>query len=226
MDKNKPDFTNISLGMELCEFIGIIIGDGCIDGYKTKNNIFKYHISISGHSDLDKDYLTNKIPNMIYKLFHKKVNWLYKKDTNSIVINIYSKDIFNLLVNRFEFKPGKKTYTTKIPQEIISSKKDYIFATIRGIFDTDGNVFIDKRKMYKNGYPRITLKIASKPLFNQVNKILKQDFSVYTAIKIDPENRQYYELVIYGSEQLKKWMKLIRFSNKKHLKKVLSLSGD
>lgn len=208
---------NLSKG--LCEFIGIIIGDGCIDSYKTKNNKFKYHISICGHSELDKDYLTNKIPKLIYQLFNKKVNWLYKKNTNAIVVNIYSKDIFNLLTKRFQFKPGKKSHSVTIPKEIISAKRYYKFAVLRGIFDTDGNVFFDKRKRYKQDYPRITLKIASEPLFNQIRSILKEDFTIYTATKID-ETRVYYEIIIYGHSQLKKWIKLVGFSNKKHLDKI------
>ena len=47
---------------------------------------------------------------------------------------------------------------------------------IRGIFDTDGGVFLDKRKIYKTKYPRIIFQTVSKPLFEQLSSILSKNF--------------------------------------------------
>ena len=78
-------------------------------------------------------------------------------------------------------------------------------------------VFLDKRKAYANPYPRITISIASKPLFEQLSEILAKHFSLYC---LEKKNRKIYTIEIYGHKQIKKWMKLISFSNQRHLRKV------
>ena len=126
-----------------------------------------------------------------------------------------------LLSKRFGFIPGGgKSISVKIPKEIIGSGEKFINSTIRGIFDTDGCVFLDKRKIYKNIYPRITLQMISKELHEQLKSYLLGKFSLYCAEKdIEEKNRAYY-IEVYGIKQLKKWMGLIGFSNKRHLDKV------
>lgn len=61
----------------------------------------------------------------------------------------------------------------------MQSKDELVRATIRGIFDTDGCVFIDKRKSYKLYYPRIALQTVSKDLYNQLVSYLSRHFSLY-----------------------------------------------
>ena len=92
-----------------------------------------------------------------------------------------------------------------------------MFATIRGVFDTDGTVFFDKRKAYAQPYPRVALQIVSKPLFLQLKIFLKDYFSLYT---LENSKRNTYHLEVYGHEQLTKWMQLIGFLNKRHFSKI------
>ena len=134
----------------------------------------------------------------------------------------YDKKIFNCLTNRFGFVAGNKTFTVKIPNEILAAEEKLVFATIRGIFDTDGCVFIDKRKIYHKPYGRIILKTASKPLYEQVDMFIQKHFSVYSAIK-EWNGNPIYEITIYGNKQIKKWMQLIGFSNERHLCKIRKL---
>ena len=212
--------TSIVLSNNLCELIGAIIGDGNVDGHLQKrNNLSLYHISITGHSTLDKDYLSNYTPKLIKNIFgaETKIYIYYRNDSNAMIMNINSKMIFCLLTQRFGFIAGKKTYTVKIPAEIIDSKNTKIFATIRGIFDTDGCIFFDKRANYNSPYPRIVLQIKSKPLFLQLKSFLEKHFSLYTR---ESNSRNTCCLEIYGEKQFTKWMKLIGFSNKKHLDRI------
>jgi len=207
----------IELSEDLCEFIGAIIGDGSVDGHLQKRNgLSAHHISITGHSILDKEYLSQQHPKLVKKLFNTQCKIYFRKDCNAMILNIHSKNIFCLLTERFEFKPGNKTHTTKIPKEIIESEDKFIFSTIRGIFDTDGCIFFDKRKQYSKPYPRIVLQIMSEPLYLQLKEILSKQFSIYAK----KNNRNTYCIEIYGLPQFEKWMKLIGFSNKKHLDRI------
>ena len=208
---------NMPLSEELCEFIGAVIGDGCVDGFlQGRNGLSKYHVSITGHSMLDKDYLSRYHPELIRSLFGVKCNLYYRKDCNAMVMNIHSKTVFCLLTKRFGFVPGNKIYTTKIPSEILTAGEKFVFAAIRGIFDTDGCVFFDKRAPYKNPYPRIVIQIKSEPLFFQLKEILEKYFSIYAKCN----RRNTYCVEIYGHAQFDKWMELIGFSNKKHLDRI------
>lgn len=215
----KP-LVNIPLSIELCEFVGALIGDGSVEGFLQKRNgLPKYHLFITGHLVLDLDYLTRYQLNIIKQLFGLDCKITFRKNCNALVLHLYSKRVFCLFTERFDFKPGNKIYTTKIPEEILSAGEKYTFATIRGIFDTDGCIFFDKRGIYGKPYPRIVIQIASAPLYFQLKEILGRHFSIYASKK---RNRRAYCVEIYGHNQFEKWMKLIGFSNKKHLNRIVN----
>lgn len=213
----KPVDLNRPLSRELCELIGAIIGDGSVDGHINKRGNSKYHLSITGDAKFDRDYLTKVMPTILRKLFKVKSHFYFRKDSRTMVLNFYSKLLFCLLTKRFGFIAGNKTYTVKIPEEILQAGEQFIFRTIRGIFDTDGCVFFDKRKPYKNPYPRVTLQIASEPLFLQLKTFLERHFPLYTYYR---PKRRLFAVEVYGHKQFEKWMKLIGFSNQRHLNRI------
>jgi hypothetical protein len=211
MTVKKIDF---ELSQELCEFIGAFIGDGMFNCYKNK----LYQIEFAGDSRRDLEYYQEKIIPGIKNVIPNLNPHIYKvKNKNSIRIVFYSKDLFYFLKNEFDFIPGKKTYTVFIPNRIMNSKEVFINAAIRGIFDTEGCIFLDKRSIYKNPYPRISLQIVSEPLYTQLKDYLSKEFKIDSG-KI--KDRNVYYIGIYGFNQLKKWMSLIGFSNKRHLDKI------
>jgi intein/homing endonuclease len=115
------------------------------------------------------------------------------------------------------FNKGKKAHDVRIPQ-IIVSDSEFMKYTVRGIFDTDGCLFFDKRKGYKSYYPRITIQVTSEELIDQLKEYLSKSFSLY----INKTNRDCCRntLEIYGHEQLERFLKDIGFSNKRHLDKI------
>lgn len=217
--KQKKHNLSMELNEKLCEFVGAIIGDGCIDGFTKPSGLSNYHISITGDSNLDKDYLTEYFPNLVKKMFNVKANPSFRKTQTGLILNIYSKMIFYLVTGRLGMPIGKKTLTIRIPEVIMNSEKQFLYSTIRGIADTDGCVYLDKRKAYKKPYARIHIVTCSKPLFEQLKEILGEEFSLYVRESMAKVNMRY-DIVIYGNKQLEKWMKLIGFSNERHLKKV------
>jgi hypothetical protein len=75
-----------------------------------------------------------------------------------------------LIFDYFEamgFPVGEK-YDIYLFDEILR-KKEFIRACLRGVFDTDGSVFFDKRPIYRNHYPRIDLHLENKRLVKQVH---------------------------------------------------------
>lgn len=119
------------------------------------------------------------------------------------------------------FKQGEKSHTIKIPKPILKNE-EFLKSTIRGIFDTDGCFFLDKRSVYKKPYPRITLQLASIDLINQLEKYLSKRFTLYV-YKCNRDGCKNY-IEIYGHKQLEKFLKQIGFSNQRHLNKINNAS--
>jgi len=216
LSKLRGKFRNYSLDIplskELCEFIGAFIGDGYTNKYNKR-----YLVELTGDKNLDIDYFTNILAKNICSILG--INWSSTNHTNKNALRVFfhSKLLFKLLTERFKFPVGKKCYTVKIPEEILTAEEKFLYATIRGIFDTDGCVFFCQRKIYKKPYPRVTLQIASEPLYLQLSKFLAKEFSLYCYAN---RGKRKYVIDIYGHAQLEKWINLIGFSNKRHLDRI------
>lgn len=201
---------------QMAELIGAFIGDGNLSlAGRTRSTL---SLSFYGDATLDRDYFENILSKTISSLFAITPKLYFRSDSNAIILNTYSKSV-GLAMQSFGFKPGSKTYDVQIPNEIIRTKNEIIFATIRGIFDTDGNFFVDRRKIYKKEYPRITLRTVSRPLFEQLKTILENHFSLYCQEQKTPTGPSYH-IVVYGNAQVEKWMQLIGSSNQRHLTKI------
>ncbi len=206
---------NMPLSLDLCEFIGAFIGDGHLSRRK-------YTLGFAGDKRHDWAYLLTWLAGIAYSLFDGLPHRTRMiKDGNGMSITFNSKGVFDLFTRRFGFRSGRKCYTVRIPEEICSASESNLYAAIRGIFDTDGCVFLDRRPAYKTPYPRILLEIASKGLHEQVVSVLSSEFTLHTGIrKAKGNHSESYYLGIYGTKQLDKWMQLIGFSNERHLGKV------
>ncbi|MFH1770785.1 MAG: LAGLIDADG family homing endonuclease [archaeon] len=208
----------IILNKEICEMIGFFIGDGYLGNYGKRKNQFL--IGFVGNKTLDKEYFTNHLLSIIKTNFpFTNPAIRYRNDENTIMLRIYSKELFQFFTS-LGFKPGVKSRKVIIPKQICKNK-EFLNHTIRGIFDADGCVFLDKRKKYKNPYPRITLQSASIPLINQIEKHLSKDFKLY----VNKRNRNGYRnyIEIYGHKQLEKFLKKIGFSNERHKERTMPL---
>ncbi len=210
---------DILLNKEICEFIGAFIGDGYLGNYGDRKN--QYLIGLAGDKRLDKSYFESVLLPIINRNFpftNPRVR--YREDENTIMIRVYSKKLF-LMMKKLGFSPGKKSSTVTIPIQITGNDK-YMNSTLRGIFDTDGSVFFDKRGKYNQPYPRITLQSASLGLINQIENYLSKNFKLY----VYKANRDGYRncIEIYGHSQLEKFLKGIGFSNQRHLSKCLCSS--
>ena len=132
-------------------------------------------------------------------------------------VTFHSKQLFYVLIKRFCMPKGKKVYTVKIPEEILKDKNKLIY-TLRGIFDTDGCIFVDKRKTYKKLYPRIALQLTNKEIIEQINLALT---SLNIKSGISKKTRgNAYTIQINGFKETKKYIDIIGFSNKRHLDRI------
>lgn len=195
------DLTNKS-----AELIGMHIGDGTL--YKTTWGLVW---ELRGGKDEVEyyEYISKLIEELLQIKFTPK-----HRAGGSYGIQTSNKQIINFFL-KAGFTPGSKTWTVKIPKEILENNKASLHC-IRGIFDTDGHLRFDSPNRPKTyHYPRVLLNIASHELIKQIRNILESNgfnVSVWKA-------GIYYKLAVNGNRNLENWMKFIGFSNPKHFKK-------
>jgi len=209
---------NMPLSEELCEFLGVIIGDGCTNKYGKL-----YQTQISGDKILDKDYYNN-LSKICYNLFN--INPKIVIRPRGMYFNLYSKNMFKLLVKRFNIPPGIKCYTVKIPNEILKSEEKFVKALLRGMFNTDGGVGFDKRKSYKKPYVRINYVSVSKPLIAQLRALLTSYKIPHSCHIRKGGYRDWSEseqIQINGEKNAKLFLQNIGFSNPRNLNKIAYL---
>ena len=112
----------------LAEFVGIMLGDGCCQS-KT------YQITICGGT-IDGTYITEYIPNLIEKLFSKRVS--FRKISREGFDCIFaSKKISEYLTKEMCFMSPKSNCS--IPKQFFYDN-ELLKACVRGLFDTDGGL--------------------------------------------------------------------------------------
>lgn len=198
---------NIPLSQELCEFIGALIGDGFTNQYGSY-----YQTGFCGDKRFDKDYYDTLIIPIARDLFEAKAHFRYKN--NGMWINFHSVFMHKVLTERFGIPKGMKFDKVLIPEEILNSNQEFIVATLRGVFDTDGSIYFDKRKIYRKPYARIELNMKNPALIAQVHSCL-QELGVNSKV-LSCKTR----LQIIGFDAVKGYLKKVGFSNKRHLKRT------
>lgn len=205
--------TKVSLDMpltpDLSECIGAWIGDGFTNRYGAT-----YYTEITGDARLDRAYHAHIISCLqkTYPDIHPRLD---AKD-NTLRLRIASKAIHLLLTKRFGLPKGRKGYFLKIPDEIINAPdKEIRRACVRGIFDTDGSVYLDKR--FNPPYIRIELHMRSPRVIESVSQILQEEGIPHQL------NTGHERLQINGRKNCRFYLDKIGFRNERHLNKVRNL---
>ena len=215
----------IEMTPALAEICGIYAGDG----YMRLRERNKGEVDISGHPE-EKEYYDNHIVPLFNKFFSLDIKGRhFSRGTYGFVC--YRKEIRDALVF-CEFPMGKKSKFVKVPSQILLSKDKLLYAKfLRGIFDTDGNLYfrksysgINKFNKKYNHYPIIKIVSISKFLIEGLIKMLLDMNLVFYYHSHDSkksnENRKYY-ISISGVDGLEKWMNLIGIKNPVKLSRYL-----
>lgn len=214
---NKP-----KIDENLAEETGWHIGDGSMNLYKNRGQLKGFY-QLRGHIEDDKQHYEKRIKPIFEKIYGKEVKLRKMPSTRVIGFQIWSKEIFEFK-NELGLPSGKKIQV-KIPKKLME-KKELRRAVIRGIFDTDGGIFIGK----KNGkdYPRMGITTISFYLSEQVLRIFGE-FGLratrYSQIHNKKFNRKRaYIITIRGEKMFHKFMQEIRPKNPKHQRKYESFT--
>lgn len=200
--------------MNLYEFLGYHIGDGCIL-YNPKKPY--YILEIAGNADDQIEYF-EYLSGFIEKKFgiKPKVKIRKEKKGRCLRLRVDNKKFVEILIFKYKFPYKNKTYTVKIPNNYLHWK--YLKHILRGIFEADGSLYFSRSKKCKYPtYPRLEIKTASKALAIQIFDILKRkEFKVH---KMPCSGDNATRIYLSGVDMLNKWIKEIGFSDPKTISK-------
>ena len=204
----------INIAPELAEEIGWHIGDGSMNYYNNKGDLKGFY-QLRGHIKDDKQHYIERIKPIFEKVYQVKIKLREMPSTRVFGFQIWNDEIIKFK-QQLGLPLGKK-FELEIPLEF-TKKKELLASCIRGIFDTDGGLYLEKKN--HKLYPRIYITTISLKLAEQLTTLLNS-FGLRTTNWIDdyhPGNRlNCYKIETRGIEMLHKFFKEIEPKNPKHI---------
>lgn len=193
------------------EFYGILLGDGWLSNFNIKDKKV-WLIGISSNLTLDKEFTYYYI-SIIQKLFNRK-GVVRIKPLNNVAEFVFShKILLKYLNEKLGFPIGKKI-NLEINRSIYSLDFDKLRYVLRGIFDTDGSIYLNKNNKGIYAYPIISIHMKEPKLIKQIQEILKNN-----GFKVVYDKRNNM-IKINGKDQLRRWLHYIGSSNPYKLNKI------
>lgn len=201
---------------ELAEEIGWHIGDGTMNFYKNKG-VIKGSYALRGHIEDDRNHYDIRIKEFYKQIYNLKLSLRKMPSTRVYGFQKWSDDIVNFKNKILDLPLGKKL-NIEIPK-FLFKKEEFLVSVIRGIFDTDGTVYLE----HKNNklYPRLQITTISKKLAYQMNKILIR-FGLRSTVYFYHRKKPWhtiYVISIRGDKMLNKFFKIVKPDNLKHINK-------
>ncbi len=207
----------VNISTKLAEEVGWHIGDGSMNFYRNKKKLRGLY-QLRGHIEEDKEHYEKRIKPLFEKLFGIRLNIREMPSTRVIGFQIWKNDLVNFKKN-LGLPLGKK-YKIIIPKDFLL-KKSLKRGVVRGIFDTDGGIYLEKKN--KKLYPRLYITTISFELSKQLLEIFNEfGFRITRYSQLynqDFKRKRSYILTIRGEKMFKKFMKKIAPKNPKHIKK-------
>ncbi|MFX0136492.1 MAG: LAGLIDADG family homing endonuclease [Candidatus Hodarchaeota archaeon] len=177
------------------------LADGSI--YHSRKH-YVYRVTYYQHSQ---DYLLKCIESCIMRLFDKKGHFYYDTRRDVYFYEITSKEVYQYYEQAIE--SFKVDIDRHVPLWIKCSDTSVKFAFIRGFFDADGfYYFVPEKSDY-----RVRFGQSEYYILEDIREILSEEFKCsdvlgpyQSKIGVKP----YYELHIYGSNQVYKFRDLIK----------------
>lgn len=188
----------------LAELIGILMGDGHIGLYQT---------TVATNSETDYQHALY-VKALIEDLFKVRVHVNNRKDKKTCEIIVSSKSICHFFVGQGIPQGNKIALGLYIPKWI-QKKLFYRKAFVRGLFDTDGCVYLDTHRFGKKVYKNIGMAFANQSL--PLLSFFKETLELFG---LHPTQKTEFRVFLRRKEDIRRYFDLIGSSNEKHLKKI------
>ena len=196
----------------LAELFGILAGDGHVDTYQVT-------MTTNAKTDFKHAQHTS---NLFQRLFHVDAPIKFKKTKNACIVIVSSRAICDFLVRNGMIRGNKVTSQLRTPLWI-RSRWGYQLAFLRGLFDTDGCVYVDVHKINGRTYNNVGMAFTNRSL------PLLADFKGYLErMGLHPTQKTKYTVFLRRERDIQRYFAVVGSSNPKHLRKIsvyFSLKG-
>lgn len=182
------------------EFAGIMLGDG---------HIGEYQAAITTNSVTDQQH-AKFISMLATKLFRIQAPIRKKKKSNALEIVLSSYELCRFLEKECFVKGNKIHNNVPIPKWILHNQR-YSLACLRGLFDTDGSVFLDKHIIGGVRYQYVGIAFV-----NRNEKLLEFFKGGLTAIGLHPTQKTRFAVFLRRRSDVDLFFKIVGSSNDKH----------
>ena len=205
-----------SITAELAEETGWHIGDGSMNYYNNQGELKGFY-QLRGHIEDDREHYENRIKPVFKLLYGIDISLREMPSTRVFGFQIWSNKLT-------EFKkklglPLGKKFEVNIPHIFLTSD-ELKKAIVRGVFDTDGGIYLEKKN--NKLYPVLYIVTISKQLFEQlINILCELEFRAtgYSWLSKKGNRKRAYRVTLKGEEMFHKFMEIIKPANPKHTKK-------
>ena len=188
----------------LAELIGIFMGDGHVGLYQT---------SVVTNSETDLQHALF-IKALVEDLFMIQARLNYRRDKRACEIIVSSKSVCDFLAGQGIPRGNKITMGMRIPNWI-QKKSLYRKAFIRGLFDTDGCIYLDIHYYRQKVYRNLGMAFANQSL--PLLSFFKETLELF---RLHPTQKTRFRVFLRRKEDIRRYFDLIGSSNEKHLKKA------
>ncbi len=186
--ENKVKYSKLKHSAALAEFYGTMLGDGCMEKFPRTDKI-----TISFNRK-EQDHLEH-VFKIISQLFGKKPKIRTRKNSQCDDLYFYQKN----LSGRLKFPYGNKLNNDLVIPKWIKNKNLYLKHCLKGLFETDGDWFIDKK--YNTNVIKFT---------NHSTTLLEDLYSALIDLGYHPQLRKYDTRLARRAE-VRKFAEWIRF---------------
>lgn len=202
----KPD-----LSEELAELMGILIGDGHLSGYQ---------VIMTTNSVTDRQHAIF-VKNLIEKIFNLPVKITYRKYQNAMNVTASSKNLVEF-IHSLGMPQGDKIKNNLEAPAWVMDNELYQKAFIRGLFDTDGCVYLDKHIIRGKSYKHLGWTITS-----YAGKLREGIIEILRNLGFNPTYRVSQKSVyLRRQKEIQEYFLNIGTSNQKHKERYLKFSGE
>lgn len=191
---------------KLAELFGILAGDG---------HISEYQVSMTTNSETDMEHALH-VKSLFESIFPISVSFGYKRAQKACVVYISSKNIVTILVKKGMVRGNKIQGGLRMPNWI-QKNKSYKRFFIRGLFDTDGCVYVDTHRIGGVVYKNIGMAFTNRciPLLEAFKQTVED-------LGLHPTQKTKYTVFLRREKEIKQYFALVGSSNPKHLQKIAS----
>lgn len=194
----------------LAEFIGIMLGDGCLSS--------QFQVGVSFNAETDAAY-GRYLQRLFRGLFGLTATIQRRTDTHGWTVVGSSRALVEYLQAVGLVRGSKVAHQVDVPSWIWT-RRSYQKACLRGLMDTDGSIYRYRHCVYGHRYCHVALCFTnhSKPLLKSVERIL-------TRFDFCPRVRRY-GVYLHRQDEIQRYFRAIGSQNPKHSSRFHQYFGE